>query len=376
MDITRVLLKVLSWRFYRENSGFLLFSYVSVISYCFFIKTAGVYPPEQSVFYHLMLMMTFIVSPVVMLLVFVLFFFYTIKSWRYVIKQLKDETNQFLFYSFNASSKEKQFISLFFMQLVISLPLVGYWLFATILGVLFKANLIPLITLIYILILIIISALIYLYQLNKVQVPEKKSIVGKLTGHWKKPYPSLFLYYLGRKLQLSLTLTKLCSLLVIIGINNGFKEDVDDERIMGIIMLGVAITHSFIIYKDHHFKETYLGFSRNMPYHPLRIIVDFVIMFVFILLPELIWLLTTTNLEVAIKITLFSLSIALLFRSLVYLTGLQIYRYLIWTFCLFVLQFYTIMFDELWLLFAFNTVAGFTIFYTRYFRPNHTISYS
>ena len=125
MDTARVLIKIFSWRFYRENSGLLLFSYVSIISYCFFIKTAGVYPPEQSVFYHLMLMMTFIVSPAVMLIVFLLFLLYTIKSWRYVGKQLKHETNQFLYYSFCASSKTKQFGSLFLMQLVILLPLIG-----------------------------------------------------------------------------------------------------------------------------------------------------------------------------------------------------------------------------------------------------------
>lgn len=260
MDTAKVLIKLFSWRFYRENSGLLLFSYVSIISYCFFIKTAGVYPPEQSVFYHLMLMMTFIVSPAVMLIVFLLFLLYTIKSWRYVGKQLKHETNQFLYYSFCASSKTKQFGSLFLMQLVILLPLIGYWLFATILGIVYKANLIPVITFLYILILGVTSSLIYLFQINRIVPSARKSRIAKLTKDWKKPYPSLFLYYLFRKLGLSLILTKVCTLLVIASVDNGYGDLINDQRVSSIIMLGVILAQSFLIYKDHHFKETYLSF--------------------------------------------------------------------------------------------------------------------
>ena len=374
MDITRVLLKVLSWRFYRENSGFLLFSYVSIVSYCFFIKTAGVYPPEQSVFYHLMLMMTFIVSPVVMLLVFLLFFIYTIKSWLYVSKELKHETNQFLFYSFNASSKHKQFISLCIMQLVILLPLIGYWLFATILGILFKANLIPLITLIYILVLTLLSAFIYLIQLNRIIPANKRSILAMLSRDWSKPYPALFLYYLRRKLPFSFIATKMGSWLMIAGVYNGYSEIINDERIPGMIMLGVVLAHSFLIYKDHYFKETYLEFSRNMPYRPLRVFGYFGIVFLCILAPELLWVFTTTSFEEGIKMFLLALSVGLLFRSLVYLTGLQIYRYLIWTFSLFVIEFYTVMFNEIWLLLSINSLVSIGIFYRLYYKPNQTIS--
>ena len=376
MDTAKVLIKLFSWRFYRENSGFLLFSYVSVISYCFFIKTAGVYPPEQSVFYHLMLMMTFIVSPAVMLIVFLLFLLYTIKSWRYVGKQLKHETNQFLYYSFCANSKSKQFVSLFLMQLVILLPLIGYWLFATILGIAYKANLIPLITFLYILLLGVVSSLIYLSQINRIVPSAKRSKVGKLSKDWKKPYATLFLYYLIRKLGLSLTLTKVCTILLIASIYSGYGALINDERVSGIIMLGVVLVHSFLIYKDHHFKETYLSFSRNMPYRPFGVLKDFGLMLLVLIAPELLWLFTTHSSLEAIKTALLALSLGLLLRSLIYLTGLQIYRYLIWTFCLFVIEFYIVMYNQIWLLLSINTLVSMIIFYSRYYKPNQVISHS
>jgi hypothetical protein len=376
MDTARVLIKVFSWRFYRENSGFLLFSYVSVISYCFFIKTAGVYPPEQSVFYHLMLMMTFIVSPAVMLLVFLLFLLYTIKSWRYVGKQLKHETNQFLYYSFCASSKTKQFGSLFLMQLVILLPLIGYWLFATILGIVYKANLIPVVTFLYILTLGVISSLIYLFQINRIVPSTKRSSIGRLSKHWKKPYSTLFLYYILRRLGLSLILTKVCTLLLIASVYSGYGDLIKDERVPGIIMLGVVLAHSFLIYKDHHFKETYLSFSRNMPYRPFAVLKDFSLMLLVLIVPELIWLFATHGLWEAMKTALLAISLGLLLRSLIYLTGLQIYRYLIWTFCLFVIEFYIVMYNQIWLLFSFNTLVSLAIFYSFYYKPNQVISHS
>jgi hypothetical protein len=376
MNITKVLLRILAWRFYRENSGLLLFSYVSVISYCFFIKTAGVYQSNDSVFYHLMLVMTFIISPTIMLLVFILYFIYTLKSWKYVAGQLKQENNQFLFYSFNACNKAAQFLSLFYVQLTISLPLIGYWLFATILGVLFNANVIPLITLIYILFLSAFSAFLYRYWLNKIKTPNRQSLFGGLCMHWRKPYSLLFLYYLSRRLKLSLLLTKVCSWLIIIGIYQGFSDDDSKSKIPGMIILSIVMVHSFLVYKDQYFKEIYLNFSRNMPYKRLSVLLNFGLVFLVIISPELFWLGTTFNLTAGAKSLVLGLTTTLLFRSLIYLTGLEIYKYLVWTFCLFVLQFYMLLFDQLWLLLIVNLSVALVIFYTRYYKPRDIISRS
>lgn len=374
MTITNVLVKVFAWRFYRENSGLLLFSYVSVISYCFFIKTVGNYQPEESVFYHLMLMMTFIVSPLVMLLVFALYLIYTIKSWQYVGRQLKLESNQFLFYSITASSRAIQFKTLFCVQLVIALPLIGYWLFATILGIIFNANIIPLITLAYLLILAAISALLYQRWLNRVSVPGRRSILGRISERWHKPVSSLFLYYLIRNLKASLLLTKFCSCVTIIGINNAFRENGTDQRVAEMIILGVVMTHSFLIYKEHYFKEISLNFLRNMPYRRIAVWLNFVLVFSVVLLPELIWVLSKFELYTAVKTILLGISIAMLFRCLIYITGLQIYKYLTYIFFLFIVLFYAIVFNYSNLLIPLNFTIAFAVFYEYYFKAKHRLN--
>lgn len=371
MTMTNVLLKVFGWRFYRENSGLLLFSYVSLISYCFFIKTVGNYQPEESVFYHLMLMMTFIVSPLIMLLVFALYLIYTIKSWQYVGKQLKLESNQFLFYSITASARVIQFKTLFCVQLIISLPLIGYWLFATILGIIFKANIIPLITLAYILILAVISALLYQHWLNAVRVPGRRSILGKISERWYKPVSSLFLYYLVRNQKASLLLTKLCSCITIIGLYNAFQENETDQRVGEMIVLGIVMAHSFLIYKEHYFKEISLSFLRNMPYRRIAVWLNFALVFSVIILPEIIWVLSRFELCIAVKTILLGVSIAMVFRSLIYITGLQIYKYLTHIFFLFIVQFYVIVFNYSDLLIVLNFAIAFAVFYEYYFKARY-----
>lgn len=99
-------------------------------------------------------------------------------------------------------------------------------------------------------------------------------------------------------------------------------------------------------------------------------------MLLVLIAPELLWLFATHGLPEAMKTVLLALSLGLLLRSLIYLTGLQIYRYLIWTFCLFVIEFYIVMYSQIWLLFSFNTLVSLAIFYSFYYKPNQTISHS
>lgn len=367
MKIINTLLKIFAWQFYRENSGLLLFSYIFLISYCFFIKTVGNYQPEESVFYHLMLMMTFIVSPVVMLLVFAIFLIYTIKSWKYVAIQLKLESNQFLFYSLTASKKAIQFKAFVCVQLAISFPMIGYWLFATILGIVFDANVIPLLTLAYLLVLAVSSALLYCRWLNLLGLPANRSLLGKFSKKWSKPLSTLFLYCLLRDQKSSVLISKCCSFLIIIGIFNAFPEQLEDQRLAEMTVLGLVMTHSFLIYKEHHFNELSLSFLRNMPYQRIIIWLNFALTFAIIILPEIIWLLLNFQLFIAGKAILLGLSIAMLLRSLIYLTGLRIYKYLSQLFFLLIIQFYVIMFNYGFILIPINLIIAFAVFFKFYY---------
>lgn len=366
--LTRVLLKIFAYRFYREHSGLLLFFFVTVLNYCFFIKTAGVYRAEDSVFYHLMLVMSFIVTPVILIAVLALWTIYTFKSWQYVSKQLRLPDHQFLFYSVTSYSRFEQFKSWFSVQLVISLPLIGYWFLAMVLGLIYHANLIPVITLAFILLMATLSAFFYMDQINRLNKTKGPSVLMRFSSSWNKPYGSLFLYFLFDRLKLAFCLTKILSFLLLMGMLSLFSSENGNDRIPALIVLGIATIHSFLIYRDHWFKEVYLGFSRNLPFHRTRLFLSFLPVYFTLALPETLWLFSKFSFGTALSASIFGAGIALLFRSLVYLTGLKIYSYLLCLFGLFILLFYLVLFGHFWWVTLAALLSSFLVFYFNYYR--------
>ncbi|QNK62229.1 hypothetical protein H7F33_17040 [Pedobacter sp. PAMC26386] len=374
-SLTKVLLKIFAYRFYREQSGLLLFLFVTLISYCLFINTAGIYKSEESTFYHLMLMMTFIITPVIMLLVFSFWLIYTVKSWQYVAAQLQLESNQFLFYGMTSFSKAQQFKSWFCVQLVISLPFLAYWLFATVLGVIYDANVIPAITLVYILFMATVSSFIYIYLVNRINQTKKTALLLRISRKWNKPFSSLFMYHLFDRTKVVYVLTKIASLLVMTGILHIFPNYKQDLRVPYMVMLGIVTLHSVLIFQEYRFKETYLSFARNLPYSRSSLFLNFSFIYFLIILPECIWCFSKFPLPTAVEMLLFGLSTAMLFRSILHLIGLRMYRYLLWVFSLFILSFYIIMFGVPRLSFVASLIISYLLFYQYYYKPKTVIKF-
>ena len=368
-----VLTKSFVWRFYKEHSGILLFFFVTVISYCFFIKTAGIYRKEESVFYHLMLMMTFLTSPAIMVAVFVLWIFYTIKSWLFIGKELKKGQFVFLSYSITAYSTASQFFAWCYVQLMISLPLIGYWLFATILGLIHHSLLIPAITFIFILILISLSAVVYSNFSNQLERSRSNGILLQLTSGHTKKISILFLYQLLDRGKFSFLLTKIFSWLIIIGMTNLSLMALNDNRLSLIFILGIVTVHSFLIYQSNYFQENKLSLMRNLPIGRFQRFTSFSMIWFLITIPETLWLFSTLPLWTGLYCVFTGFSIALLFNSLPLLTGLRIFRYLIWVFALFVLLFYGLICGGSYLIAFLCLTIAYLIFFNRYYRPHLVI---
>lgn len=368
MPLTKILLKIFAYRFYKEHSGLLFFFFVTILNYCFFIKTAGVYLEQESVFYHLILMMSFITTPLIMLMVFLFFLLYTLKSWQYVARQLQQQNNQFLFYSLTSLTKKDQLIAWFCVQLVISLPFIGYWIFAAVLGIIYHANLIPAITLFYLLSLAVLSSFLYVSWVNRISKTANTSVLIKLSSTWAKPYSSLFIYHVFDQLKIIYLFTKAFSWLIITGLLAVFANQAADMRVSAMIMLAVVTLHSFLIFREQEFKEKYLSFSRNLPFSRFKLFLNFTWVYVFLLLPEALLIFSRFSIIEAVKMLLFGWSLALLFRSIVYITSLKIYRYLLWIFGLFIFLFYMIICGQFWTLLTVSLVSGYFVFYFSYYR--------
>ncbi|EDM33891.1 hypothetical protein PBAL39_03292 [Pedobacter sp. BAL39] len=369
--LTKVLLKMFGYTFFREHSGLLLFFFVTILNYCFFIKTAGVYRAEDSVFYHLMLVMSFIVTPAIMIIVFIFWLIYSLKSWSFVSQQLRIEQNQFLLYSVTSSSKYSGFVSWFILQLFISLPFLGYWLLAMILGLIYQSCLIPILTLVYILLMAVVSAGLYQSMSNRFRKDSASGFLQKLNFRWKKPYFMFFIYQVVDRLKLAYLLTKILSLCMLSGILAFFQEFVSDIRLLSVLMLGLIILHSFLIYQEHAFQEKYLSFRRNLPFNRIKLYVAFSFTYVLLLLPEICWLFSRYNLALSLAMVLLGAGISLLLRSLVYHTGLKIFRYLLYVFVLFIGLFYALLSGALFWTTIMTYLISFLIFYFQYYRVKH-----
>lgn len=366
--LSQVLIKTFSRGFFRLNSGLLLFLFVAIFSYCFFILTAGTITPEKALVFNLIFMISFASSPLMMLMVFLVWLIYTFKSWQYVAAQLRTDQHRFLFYSSTAMSKMKQFNSWFLMQLFISIPLLVYGAFSIVVGVIYGHYLIPIGIVLYLLLLNLLSAFIYLHILNRLNRNEEKMGWAKLAANWSKPFSFLFLYELLHRKKLAFLLTKMLSWGILTGVFLVFSDLKSDPRIAAISVLGVALAHAFLCYQNQRFEMLNLSFAKNFPYSRAQLFLQILSSYALLLIPEAIWCFLKFDFITATGLYLMMLSFILLFRTLLYRLGLQMNRYLPWIFGLFFIFFWCIMFQWIWILIPVPLLIAYLIFYYNYYR--------
>jgi hypothetical protein len=369
--MTTILIKLFARTFYKVHSGLLIFLFVSLISYCFFINTAGdikLISSAQVVFYNFILLITFVSKPIMTILFFMAWLLYSIKSWQYVSGQLLLPENVFLFYSANSFAPAKQFKSWFYMQFIISLPFVFYAVIAIVIGLIFQHYFIVVSIIAFTFLLISVSALVYVRLVNNLVQSKGSSLVFKLSRQWKKPFFSLTAYYVLNRLKLGYFITKLLSYFIIIGTLFSFADVRYDIRVAAITVLGIATAHAMLIYQQYKFGQTYLGITRNFPYGIIRLYLYLTLNYLFLLLPEVIWLFISFNILTAIGLLILLLGIALLFHCILYQIGIAMNKYLPRISGLFVLLFWIILFGGAWALTPLCIIVSFAIFYTNYYK--------
>ncbi len=305
-----------------------------------------------------------------MLVVFALWAVYTIKTIHYTSGQVLAVNQQFLFYSSNSISKIPQFKSWFFMQVVVLLPLISYGLIAICVGLYNQYYLASVTILLYLLLLTAGSAWLYVRLVNKLIDGSKQSILLKLSGKWHKPLFSLFVYNVFDKMKVTYIITKALSWLIVTGVFYLFADVQYDVRVAGIAMLAIIMAHANLIYQEHIFEETYLSFSRNLPYSYASRFLNYLKTYFTLLVPEVIWMFIRFSPPIAFELLLFGLSTCMLLHCLIYWLGVNMDKYIQWLLGLFVVVFWVILFKLTWLLIPFNLGVAYLIFRKRYDRPH------
>ena len=208
----------------------------------------------------------------------------------------------------------------------------------------------------------------YVWLVNQLIDGDKQSFLIRLTQNWQKPYFSLYVYHVFDKLKLTYLITKALSYLIITGVFLLFADVSHDTRVAGIAVLAIAMAHAIVIFEERKFEETWLSFSRNLPYSRLKLFTSFAGVYFLLLLPEGIWLFTRFNPLMATGLFTFGISVILLYHSFLYLFGLNMDKYMQWVPGMFVLIFWFIIFKLLWILIPVIGGIAFLIFYNNYYR--------
>lgn len=368
--MTNILVKIFARGFYRVHCGFLVFVFVMVVSYCFFINTLGdvkLLPKGKEFYYHFIILINFVSNPAITIGFFMTLLIYAIKSWSFVSGQLLPEHHQFLFYSVNSFSKIKQFKSWFYTQFIISLPFVVYTLLAAIAGILLHYYVMVAFILFFTLLLIAISALLYIKLVNDLVHEKRTSWLFRLSRYWRKPFYSLFIYYIFDKLKVTWVLSKLLSYVIIISVFFALAGSRNDPRVAGLVILGIVMAHAVLIYQQHRFQLIYLSISRNLPYSMGRFYREYVVTYLVLLLPECTWLFVNFKLPIAAGLLLLCLAISMLFHCLLYRIGADMSKYLPRVFALFFAISLSILFGYLWVLVPLCFGVSFILFYFNYY---------
>lgn len=352
--------------FYRTHAGMLVFVFVLLVSYCLFINTLGTVRADQIDFWQFFFTISLVSNPLIMALYFAGSSLYAYKSLQYVLGQLALPQQSFLYYSFTASTKKRQFIVWCTMQAYIFIPVLCYTLYAITIGAIFGYYLISIAILLFQLLLILACAYLYLKESNRLMVASKPNWLIRISRKWNKPVFLLYTFQVFDQSKLAYVLTKFLSWVLISSVFVVFSDIKDNYRLLMLITSCIVVAHVLLIYQERIFNSRFLTFLPNFPFTKQQLFFSFCLNYLILLLPEICWLFTSFDFLISLALIAFAFSSILLFRSLLMLNGIQVKRFLIWVFCLFFLFYVLIMFGLGFVIIPLNIIVAWILFRRNY----------
>ncbi|QNL51791.1 hypothetical protein H8S90_09540 [Olivibacter sp. SDN3] len=372
MSLAKYLIKSFGQEFYKINAGFLIVSFILIIGYGLFIKTAGHIPTGQERTIYLILLLSFVQSPIITLMASSLWLIYTLKCWSYVWKASCLEEHTFWRYSTNALPISKQFTAWCLFQLYLFVPLVIYWLLATIYGLIVGNLMIPLLTCLYLVVLVIFSALIYLYRFNfsKFKKEYRFNLMDLVRELPKTPFNAFF-YEIFLKQKTPFFITKILSFTALFILLSSISEIDEPLRLTAIIAITLVASHCILIYLEYKFSLNHLYFIQQLPYSRIRVYAQLMLSYFVLLLPEYLWIYLMFPISVVLLFAPLSLTGMLLIRSILYFKSAAMRPFLKMTFIWFSMTLTLILFDLAWALILINLASSFACFYLMFYKRSH-----
>jgi len=313
-----ILWKALIWQFYTQNAGFFLF---------FFLFFFGIVAPSQQLAYHYAIILGILHTPALLVLVLFCWLLYAIKCIRWIISVQQSPDHVFLGV-LPLVGRIRAFRLLLEVQIVFFLPVLLYALAVIAIAFIQVAWVVASLIGCFIVWVCLISAALYWYELfypgRLIRMP---LLHRRATRKEYIPYWSFLVRGLLAQHKTLLAGIKLfgCGILYLL-LKIQTPDDYDIR--MPFLVFSIALLgHGVLIYETRGMEEERLLFYRSMPVPLFKRLLQYMIFYLLVFLPEIItigWLMPDhIRIKDALGFVLAGYSTLLLLNSWLFIVSLQ-----------------------------------------------------
>ena len=345
--------------FYQKHGALLIF----IFYICF-----GLVPAAQLQGLHHSLVIGFLVNPLFLFAVLLIWLLYTVQTCLTVLDIMQNQKQLFLFYCLGAFSRIQRLLIFLLIEILVLLPVLLYSAYAAIIAFKEDFSQQALILTVSPLLLLTISVIIYHTRFEMGLSRRKLVLLPKLNLSLPISILSIYFLRLVNDQKVHFLICKLLSYMVISAVFWTFHDVQNDARVASIALVSIGLSHSMLVYECFRFEKTFLTSFKNLPVPRWRYFLHLTGFYSLLLLPETIWLLNRLQLVMTIGLVTMTVAMLLFFHSILYKIGADLEKFLPRVLVIFILVFWLMMFQLIWLLAIPMLVISFFVFYTRFYR--------
>ncbi|MBW8683969.1 hypothetical protein [Chitinophaga rhizophila] len=355
--------KIFTIRFYAKNTGFFL-----VLFYFFF----GIVPGGQLPAYHHTLIKGFTGTPEFLALVCFIWSLYNLKCVAFIFNLLSSKDHTFLYGTLGLLEGMQKWRTWLWLHITIYAPVLIYGGISTIVAA--KSGYYMAAVIIVVFNLVMMTAPLALY-VRKMKHPGTVSFLARWQ-HWfnrtfRKPIWSFYGYELLNNNIRSLAISKIVTAIVII-LTCSVMAGKYDERMLLVGVLICVLAQSILVYNHRRFDDLYLSLLPQLPVPVWKRYLQNCLLYLILTAPEHILIIVktwTTGMPAHwLMLVLTGVSLMTLFRSLLYMAGIDQDRYFRWVVIAIVVVLFLGLAHLYWYSIILVQVTAWCLFRYRYYR--------
>ncbi len=363
--IISILQRVVINHFYKINAGFCLFLFLILFGM-----------PYNLASFHLSLIQGIIKSQVFLFIALVLWLLYNMKCINYIIKQILEPKQNFLFCLNNLSSANC-YLYMVFVHVMVYMPVLIYAAIVATVAAYMHYYYCMIMIIVFNIFVIIISAGVYLFSLQrKVLFIQNKWAFPFI--RLQKPLFSIPLFFIWNNRKQMLFVTKLFSLCFLFAFVYLYEPDHYDIRPLLLCCIVCVAAHSAIVFQIRNFEEEYLLFSKNLSIAMFPRFIFTCIMYCVLLLPEFIFLWkgypTYFNVKDYPQLVFMLLSLICLLHSILLIEDISMDNFMRIVFGILTGLFFIILYNPGLVLSCFLLIVSFGFYFSYYYDYEKNVS--